>query len=133
MIIRLNKLAHLDTVNNHSSSAIGVEGDPIGGPGKLSEAEKIVAEARRKVREDGVPGVGVSGSNSGKGHEPVPHQEETFKTTSMEKVVEEEPTLTEGDPLEMTPEGGAPAVSTHSGSLPKSISEQSGSGTEATK
>lgn len=90
MIVRLNKSALLDTVNNHLSS-IGVEGDPIGGPGRLSEADKIVADAKRKAEEDGVPSVGVSGSNSGRGHEQRKYEDEaSAKRTSMEKVVEEE-------------------------------------------
>ncbi|KFY00484.1 hypothetical protein O988_03286 [Pseudogymnoascus sp. VKM F-3808] len=91
MIVRLDKTALLDTVNNHVSSAIGVEGDPIGGPGRLSEADKIVADAKRKAKEDGVPAVGVSGSNSGRGHEARKYDEESApKNAGMEKVVEEE-------------------------------------------
>lgn len=90
MIVRFNKSAILETVNNHLSS-IGVEGDPVGGPGRLSEAEKIVADAKRKAEEDGVPSVGVSGSNSGKGHEQRKYEDEAgAKSSSMEKVVEEE-------------------------------------------
>jgi len=69
MIVRFNKSA-LQTATKDSSAAIGVEGDPTSIPGKISEVEKIVGDAKRKVSEDGVPGVGVSGSNSGKGHDP---------------------------------------------------------------
>lgn len=97
MLVRFNKSALMDTFNNQSSSAIGVEGDPIGGPGRLSEADKIVADARRKSEQDGVTGIGVSGSNSGKGHEPKKHEEEVSKPKSMAKVVEEEPSLDEAD------------------------------------
>lgn len=90
MIVRFNKSAILETVNNHLSS-IGVEGDPVGGPGRLSEAEKIVADAKRKAEEDGVPSLGVSGSNSGRGHEQRKYEDEAgAKSSSMEKVVEEE-------------------------------------------
>ncbi|KFY23510.1 hypothetical protein V493_05819 [Pseudogymnoascus sp. VKM F-4281 (FW-2241)] len=90
MIVRLNRSAILDTANNHLSS-IGVEGDPVGGPGRLSEADKLVAEARRKAEEEGVQCVGVSGSNSGKGHEQRKYEDDpNAKTSSMEKVVEEE-------------------------------------------
>jgi len=61
-----------------------------------------VGDAKRKVNEEGVPGVGVSGSNSGKGHDPkTAEEEEQSKRKSMEKVVEEEPELVEGDDLEM--------------------------------
>ncbi|ELR10616.1 Protein phosphatase 2C 1 [Pseudogymnoascus destructans] len=94
MIVRLNKSALLNTANNHLSS-IGVEGDPVGGPGRLSEADKIVAEVERKAEEDGVPYVGVSGSNSGKGYEQPKYEDGAgaggAKNAGMEKVVEEEP------------------------------------------
>jgi protein phosphatase PTC1 len=108
MIVRFDKAALLDTYNN-KSDAIGVEGDPSSIPGKISEVDKIVGDAKRKVHEDGIPGIGVSGSNSGKGHEPLSH-EETFKIISMEKVVEEEPGLVDSDAPEMRPEG-ADAIS----------------------
>ncbi|KFY78202.1 hypothetical protein V499_02577 [Pseudogymnoascus sp. VKM F-103] len=91
MIVRLNKSALLDTANNHLSS-IGVEGDPIGGPGRLSEADKIVAEVKRKAEEEGVPFLGVSGSNSGKGYDQPKYEDGAgaAKNAGMEKVVEEE-------------------------------------------
>lgn len=115
MIVRLNKTALLTTAKE-PSSAIGVEGDPSSLPGQISEAEKIVGDAKRKVQEDGVPGVGVSGSNSGKGHDPKQQpdkqseSDEEVKRVSMERVVEEEPGLVEGDTPEMDVEG-ANAVS----------------------
>lgn len=67
MIVRLHKTALQETA---TSKPIGVEGDKGHTTGKVSEVEKIVADAKRKVEEGGVPGVGVSGSNSGKGHDP---------------------------------------------------------------
>ncbi|RFU31283.1 hypothetical protein B7463_g5065, partial [Scytalidium lignicola] len=98
MIVRLNKSAHLSTVND-STAAIGVEGDPASHPGKISETEKIIGDAKRKAEEEGVPAIGVSGSNSGKGHdsEAIIDSEEAV---SLEKVVEEEPGLVEGEPGE---------------------------------
>jgi protein phosphatase PTC1 len=87
MIVRFNKSA-LQTATKEPSSAIGVEGDPTCVPGKISEVDKIVGDAKRKVAEDGVPAVGVSGSNSGKGHDPKVVEER--ERISMEKVVEEE-------------------------------------------
>ncbi|PBP23333.1 protein phosphatase 2C [Diplocarpon rosae] len=110
MIVRFNKSALL-TTTNQPSSAIGVEGDPNSLSGKISETEKIVGDAKRKVQEDGVPGVGVSGSNSGKGHDPQPiaAEEETRKT--MEKVVEEEPILIESDDPELNFQGSEAASS----------------------
>ena len=109
MVVRLNKSA-LVSATKDSSAAIGVEGDPPSLPGKISEVEKIIGDAKRKVQEDGIPGVGVSGSNSGKGHDPKsPEEEEQFKRISMEKVVEEEPGLVEGDAPEMDMEGATAA------------------------
>jgi protein phosphatase PTC1 len=106
MIVRLNRGATLETATN-KASPIGVEGDHSDSTGKISEVEKIVGDARRKVQEDGVPGVGISGSNSGKGHDPSSDNldEDAFKKISMERVVEEEPGLVEGDTPEMSPEG----------------------------
>lgn len=95
------------TATKEPSSAIGVEGDPLSQTGKLSEADKIVGEARRKVQEDGVPGIGVSGSNSGKGHDPkMPiesGEDERERKRNMERVVEEEPGLVQTD-------GSAPEI-----------------------
>ncbi|KAL2075451.1 hypothetical protein VTL71DRAFT_394 [Oculimacula yallundae] len=110
MIVRFNKSALL-TTTKEPSSAIGVEGDPNSISGTISESEKIVSDAKRKVQEDGVPGIGISGSNSGKGHDPVaiPESDETAKRMSMEKVVEEEPSLVEGDTPEMDLQGGEAA------------------------
>lgn len=106
MVVRLNKGAHLDTVKN-KHEAIGVEGDPSSLPGKISEVEKLVGDAKRKVQAEGIPGVGISGSNSGKGHDSaVPKEDEAFSRVSMEKVVEEEPGLTdEADTPEMAVDG----------------------------
>lgn len=104
MIVRFNKSA-LQTATKDSSAAIGVEGDLLtSGTGKISEVEKIVGDAKRKVSEEGVPGVGVSGSNSGKGFDPklavvgAEDKERNLENVElMEKVVEEEPGLVEGE------------------------------------
>ena len=100
MIVRFDKTALLNSTKD-SSTAIGVEGDaPPAHQSRISEADKIVAHAKRKAA-DGVPSIGVSGSNSGKGHEPqysgggaeadvVPRAD-----MEMEKVVEEEPDVEE--------------------------------------
>jgi len=101
MIVRLNRQSLL-TAAKESHAAIGVEGDPNCGTGKISEVDKIVGDAKRKVDEDGVPAVGVSGSNSGKGHDPILPSEQEDTRVLMEKVVEEEPSLVEGEPGETT-------------------------------
>ncbi|CAD6506144.1 BgTH12-07074 [Blumeria graminis f. sp. triticale] len=68
MIVRLNKSAILNA-SKEPNSAIGVEGDPNSAPGEMSELEKIIGNAKKKANETGVPGIGISGCNSGKGHE----------------------------------------------------------------
>lgn len=105
MIVRLNRSAHLESINNK----LGVEGDLGSSTGKMSEVDKILEGAIRKVQEGGVPGVGISGSNSGKGHDPKASSEslDANKRVSMERVVEEEPSLTHGDATnEIAPEAG---------------------------
>jgi protein phosphatase PTC1 len=51
MIVRFDKQALLENQNNKDNS-IGVEGDPASGPGKLSEAEKIVSSTKQKIAEE---------------------------------------------------------------------------------
>ena len=126
MIVRFDKSALMDAYNN-KLDAIGVEGDPSSVPGKMSEVDKILGDAKRKVQEDGVPGVGVSGSNSGKGHDPVAHDEDVFKRVSMEKVVEEEPGLVEGDSPDITPDGAESISPETRSTLTKGIPEGSSS------
>ncbi|TAQ89622.1 hypothetical protein B7494_g2057 [Chlorociboria aeruginascens] len=103
MIIRFNKNALLSTAKE-PSAAIGVEGD-VSNAGKISEVDKIVGDAKRKANEHGHSAIGISGSNSGKGHDPIKPEDEESKRVSMEKVVEEEPGLVEGDTPEMDLEG----------------------------
>lgn len=95
MIVRLDKSALLNSAKGDAATAIGVEGDQPAGsvPGRMSEVDKIVANAKRKAQTDGVPSLGVSGSNSGRGHEPLFAGEPeplSKNDMEMEKVVEEE-------------------------------------------
>lgn len=97
MVVIFNKSALINT-SKDSSAAIGVEGDPTSRPGEISEADKIVGNAKRKAQEDGATTLGISGSNSGKGHDPkvpTPPLIEPFAPlaagTGMDKVDEEEP------------------------------------------
>ena len=109
MIVRLNKSA-LITTSKDSASAIGVEGDALSQSGKLSEADKIVSDAKRKVEMDGSPALGVSGSSSGRGHD-LKEEEAAPGRVSMEKVVEEEPDLVGGEAGPEIDLDGANAVS----------------------
>jgi protein phosphatase PTC1 len=107
MIVRFDKSALLNS-NKDSSTAIGVEGDaPAAHQARISEAEKLVAHAKHKAHADGVPTIGVSGSNSGKGHEPLysggagaEADAITRADMEMEKVVEEEPDVHEEEEVE---------------------------------
>lgn len=114
MIIRFNKQAILE--NQSKDNAIGVEGDastPVTS-GKVSETEKIVGTTKQKIAEGVAPALGVSASNSGRGHDPEPlgetESESGFTPTLIEGSVEEEPTSIEGTgPSSLnsdSPEGG---------------------------
>ncbi|KAI1002274.1 hypothetical protein K3495_g5925 [Podosphaera aphanis] len=67
MIVRFNQSALMTTIKE-PNSAIGVQGDPNSSTEKISEVEKIVGNAKRKVVE-GAPSIGVSGSNFGMGRD----------------------------------------------------------------
>lgn len=107
MIVRLNKALVAGTAKE-AAAAIGVEGDKLSSVGKLSETEKLVGDAKRKAEAEGVTPVGVSGSNSGKGHDSKLGRdgamdsdtalatEDDAKQSGMEKVIEE-PVFLEGD------------------------------------
>ncbi|KAF7874786.1 hypothetical protein EAF04_001960 [Stromatinia cepivora] len=97
MIVRFNRPLLVATAKD-SHAAIGVEGDGNMGSGKLSEADKIVSESKKKVN-DGASNLGISGSNSGAGHDSKfdGAVEEDEGITPMESVVEEEPQSMESD------------------------------------
>ncbi|KAM7192831.1 phosphatase 2C-like domain containing protein [Rhypophila sp. PSN 637] len=112
MIIRFNKQAILE--NQSKDNAIGVEGDastPVTS-GKVSETEKIVGTIKQKIAEGVTPALGVSASNSGKGHDPEPLAEageasSGFTPTLIEGSVEEEPSSIEGTGPSESPETGS--------------------------
>lgn len=108
MVVRFDKNQLLE---NQSSTAIGVEGDAsTNTSGKLTEAEKIVTTTKQKIAEGATPAVGISASNSGKGHDPVAPAEDgdmasaNFTPTMIEGPVEEEPSSY--DSPEATPDLG---------------------------
>jgi protein phosphatase PTC1 len=120
MIVRLDKAALLENQNN-KESAIGVEGDAAA-PGPLSEADKIVRDTKQKIAEGTTPAIGVSASNSGRGHDPIPPPSSAeegggggFKPTAIDGSVEEEPSTpseSEGDSPEATPDGSVTSMDT---------------------
>ncbi|TGO57752.1 hypothetical protein BCON_0062g00220 [Botryotinia convoluta] len=99
MIVRFNRPLLVATAKD-SHAAIGVEGDGNMGFDTLSEADKIVSESQQKVK-GGASNLGVSGSNSGAGHDPkfdgAVEDDEDEEKPRMESVVEEEPQSIEGD------------------------------------
>ncbi|KAK5664320.1 hypothetical protein OQA88_538 [Cercophora sp. LCS_1] len=108
MIVRFDKQAVLENQTN-KDHAIGVEGDAsTTTTGKISETEKIVGTTKQKIAEGDAPAVGVSASNSGRGHDPaaVEDGEPSFTPTAIQGSVEEEPVTTDDSP-EVTPDGSA--------------------------
>jgi protein phosphatase PTC1 len=89
MIVRLDKDGALDSQRDNP---IGVEGDAPGAAGSVSEAEKIVGAIKRGIADGGLPAVGVSASNSGKGHESASETTDGggFKPTAIAGGVPEE-------------------------------------------
>ena len=101
MVVRFNRSSP-----NPSTDLIGVEGDPYtttqtgtgSKPKKLvSEAEKIVNEAKKKVEAEGGVGVGVSGSNSGKGHDPVFKKDDEVAVAAANPVPIKESSTVKGE------------------------------------
>jgi protein phosphatase PTC1 len=111
MIIRFDKEAVMEKQVN-KESAIGVEGDVSIGAGKVSEVEKIIGQTKQKIAEGDVPAVGVSASNSGRGHDPVIIEdgETHFTPTIIEGSVEEEPSSIEELPDVNTGESSSKTV-----------------------
>lgn len=93
MIVRLDKAAVADSL---SSKEVGVEADAS--TTKVSEADKIVAETKQQIAEGNVSSVGVSASNSGRGHDAVPVEStQEFVPTTLDGKLEEEPAVISDD------------------------------------
>ena len=114
MIVRFDKAALLKNQQN-KDSAIGVEGDSADAGGKVSEADKIVNSTRQMIADGGAQPVGVSASNSGRGHDPVAvdDADASFKPTTINGPVEEEPSSIE--------DSDAPEVDTNAIPKPESV------------
>ncbi|KAB5558462.1 phosphatase 2C-like domain-containing protein [Coniochaeta sp. 2T2.1] len=114
MVVRFDKQQLLE---NQQNNTIGVEGDAATstGTGKVTEAEKIVTATRQKIAEGAAPAVGISASNSGKGHDPVApanpasgdEASSNFTPTMIEGPVEEEPASYDSPEATPTPDGSA--------------------------
>lgn len=120
MIVRFDKDALVESQANRASR-LGVEGDSVPSGSKISETEKIVGAAKKQIA-DGGPAVGVSASNSGRGHDPIPALDdesgESFTPTAIEGSVEEEPAQMDGEVA--NPASGKPMDSKEVNSAPLS-------------
>ncbi|KAI0887112.1 PP2C-domain-containing protein [Annulohypoxylon maeteangense] len=103
MIVRFDKAALIEHQNNRETP-IGVEGDNTSAGGNVSEADRIVNSTKQKIAEGDTPAIGISASNSGRGHDLVPIDGgDSFKPTIIEGPVEEEPpSLEDSDAPEVT-------------------------------
>ncbi|KAH8178630.1 protein phosphatase 2C domain-containing protein [Sarocladium implicatum] len=103
MVVRFDKAA---LIEHQTNKDVGVEtGSDTGN--KISEADKIVAETRQSIIEGSSSGIGVSASNSGRGHDPVAIENEgDFVPTTLSEHLEEEPSAIEEE--EEDEKGNAP-------------------------
>lgn len=99
MVVRFDKDALLESQNN-KENPIGVETDQVSASGKISEVDKIVGVVKKQIAEGGATPVGVSASNSGKGHDAIFPTNDTddasFTPTALEGSLEEEPAQIDG-------------------------------------
>ncbi|KAK0388445.1 hypothetical protein NLU13_4689 [Sarocladium strictum] len=95
MVVRFDKAAVMEQQTNKD---IGVDTDSSSSSKKISEADKIVAETRQKIAEGNASDIGVSASNSGRGHDPVAIESEgDFVPTTISGSLQEEPCAVEDD------------------------------------
>jgi protein phosphatase PTC1 len=89
MVVRFEKDATLQSLREKDT---GIETER--GTAKISEADKLVSETKQNIEQGTNPAIGVSASNSGRGHDPVSLEDgsETFVPTTLDgAVAEEEP------------------------------------------
>ena len=93
MVVRFEKEA---TIQSQNKKDRGVNSE--NGSAKVSEVDKLVNETKQKIAEGSAPAVGISPSNSGRGHDPIPVGEEEFVPTTLDgAVLEEEPSAISDD------------------------------------
>lgn len=122
MVVRFEKDATIQSQNNKD---VGVESE--NGTNKISEVDKLVGETKQKIADGSNPAVGVSASNSGRGHDPVlPEESDGFVPTSLDgAVLEEEPSSIsdDGDSPEVTPVTEKAPIELGSKEVPKATSD----------
>jgi protein phosphatase PTC1 len=110
MIVRLDREALIQIQKGKDA------GETAAGPSKVSEVEKIVMDTKQKIADGTAPAVGVSASNSGRGHDPVAAVEEgDFVPTPLDGPVAEEAQAAQ-------PSSDAP-TNTESGTGPTSVAK----------
>lgn len=107
MIVRFEQDAILHAQN---SKEVGVEAE--NGRASISEVDKIVNDAKQKIADGSTKPVGVSPSNSGRGHDTVPVDDGDFVPTTLDgTVLEEEPdSISDADSPEITPDTEHPVL-----------------------
>lgn len=85
MIVRFDRSALAETQKAPAANLIGVEGDPTSAAGKPTETEKILSTTKQKITEGSNPAIGVSASNSGRGHDPIPPPESGGELGSVQE------------------------------------------------
>lgn len=106
MVVRLNKDALLESQNN-KDYRVGVEGDQAAAPGKIGEVDRIIGATKKQIA-DGGSTIGISASNSGKGHDPIPLDDEDnnapFTPTSRKGSLQDSPAQLDGGATGPTPD-----------------------------
>lgn len=88
MVVRFEKEALL---HNQNMKDLGIESEKSAP--KVSEVDRLLGETKAKIADGSSPAVGVSPSNSGRGHDHIQRSDEDFVPTSLDgAVLEEEPT-----------------------------------------
>lgn len=98
MIVRFDKDALLQSQGSSDATADATANTSA----KVSEADKIVQDTKEKIASGSTPAVGVSASNSGRGHDPIALEEGNFVPTALSGSVTEEPAVVDDSP-EVTP------------------------------
>ncbi|KAK7737021.1 mgpp2cl-1, protein phosphatase 2C-like protein 1 [Cytospora paraplurivora] len=105
MVVRLNKDALLESQNN-KDYRVGVEGDQAAAPGKIGEVDRIIGATKKQIA-DGGSTIGISASNSGKGHDPIPLDDDNnapFTPTSRKGSLQDSPAQLDGGATGPTPD-----------------------------
>jgi protein phosphatase PTC1 len=97
MIVRFDREA---LVQSHSNNEANAADSSANEQAKVSEADKIVQETKEKIAAGDAPALGVSASNSGRGHDPVTVEDGDFVPTTLDGSVAEETAIVDDEPAE---------------------------------